>query len=106
MTMHHTYDAGSRRTRQTRTDGSYADYGYDNIEQVKTAMGKESGGTTNRWHERMGYAYDAAGNLSFRTNNVLVQTFNVDNQNQLKSVTRSGTYTVVGTVRHGAWPPT
>src|SRR5216117_1249596 len=64
MTMHHTYDAGSRRTRQTRTDGSYVDYGYDNIGQVKTAMGKESGGTTNRWHERMAYAYDAAGNLA------------------------------------------
>src|SRR5262249_40498593 len=93
----YTYDNASRRTRQTRTDGSYVDYGYDSIGQLKTANGKESGGTSNRWHEQMGYAYDAAGNLNYRTNNVLVQMFNVDNQNQLTSVSRSGTYTVAGT---------
>src|SRR5216117_1368568 len=102
MTMHHTYDAGSRRTRQTRTDGSYADYGYDNIGQLKTAVGKESGGTTNRWHERLGYAYDAAGNLNYRTNNVLLQTFSVNSLNELNTVSESGTLTVAGTTTSGA----
>jgi YD repeat-containing protein len=42
--------------------------------------------------------YDAAGNLNERTNNTLVQSFNVDNANQLSSGSRSGTLTVVGTV--------
>jgi hypothetical protein len=41
----------------------------DNIGQLQTARGKESGGTTNRLHEQLGYAYDAAGNLNSRTNN-------------------------------------
>ena len=93
----YTYDNASRRTRQTYTDGNYADYAYDNAGQLKTAAGKESGGTTNRSHSQMGYAYDAAGNLNYRTNNALVQTFTVDNQNQLTNVGRSGTYTVAGT---------
>lgn len=59
-------------------------------------MGKESGGVTNRLGERMGYAYDAGGNFQYRTNNALVQTFAVDNVNQLTGVSRSGTLTVVG----------
>jgi len=51
---------------------------------------------TNRLGERMGYAYDAGGNFQYRTNNALVQTFAVDNVNQLTGVSRSGTLTVVG----------
>jgi YD repeat-containing protein len=45
----------------------------------------------------LGYTYDAAGNLSFRTNNALVQNFGVNNLNELTAVTRSGTLTVAGT---------
>jgi YD repeat-containing protein len=55
----YTYDAASRRTKQTRTGGDYVDYTYDRIGQLKTAVGKESGGSINRVHERFGYAYDA-----------------------------------------------
>ncbi len=93
----YTYDDASRRTRQTRTGSDYVDYGYDNIGQLKTAKGYESGGGTSRAHEQFGYAYDAGWNLNYRTNNALVQTFNVDSQNQLTTATRSGTMTVAGT---------
>jgi hypothetical protein len=34
-----------------------------------------SPGTTNRVHEQLGYGYDAAGNLDFRSNNAITQTF-------------------------------
>ena len=36
------------------------------------------------------YAYDAAGNLNYRTNNSLVQNFGVNNLNELMTVTRAG----------------
>jgi RHS repeat-associated protein len=50
-----------------------------------------------RLNEKLGYTYDAADNLNFRTNNALVQTFSVNNLNELSTVTRSGTFTVEGT---------
>ena len=63
--------------------------------QLKTAKELENDGTP-RLHEQFGYAYDAAWNLSYRTNNALVQTFNVNSLNELSSATRSGTFTVAG----------
>jgi RHS repeat-associated protein len=80
-------------------------YAYDNIGQLKTANGYDhkydpGAGTYSevaRAYEQFGYGYDAAWNLQYRTNNALVQTFNVDNRNQLTTATRSGTLTVAGT---------
>jgi RHS repeat-associated protein len=92
------YNAGSQRTQQVFKDGNYMDYGYDNIGQLITAQGAELGGTTNRLHEQFGYAYDAAGNLNRRTNNALIQTFNVNNRNELTTASRSGTLTVAGLI--------
>ena len=46
----------------------------DLIGQLKSAVGKDAGGTS-RLNEQFGYAYDGAGNLSFRTDNTLVQYF-------------------------------
>ncbi len=86
----------SQRTRQTRVDGSYVDYGYDDIGQLKTAVGREPGGSV-RLHENLGYGYDLAGNLNYRTNNALVQTFNNNNSlNELSTVTRNTSLTVAG----------
>jgi YD repeat-containing protein len=73
-----------------------------NIGQLKTAFGAESGGVTNRLQEKMGYAYDSAGNLFRRTNNALVQTFNVNDLNELTTGTRTGTLTVAGTTTSAA----
>ena len=40
---------------------------------------------------------DAAGYLNFRTNNLLIQTFNVNSLNELTIITNNGTFTVAGT---------
>jgi RHS repeat-associated protein len=42
------------------------------------------------------YRYDAAGNLNYRTNNGLTQTFTVNSLNQLTGGARDGTWTVAG----------
>jgi len=101
---YHTYEynVGSQRTKQTRADASFVEYTYDPIGQLKTATGKESGGSPTRLQEKLAYVYDAAGNLQYRTNNAMVQTFNVNNLNELTTVTRSGTLTVAGTTTSAA----
>jgi hypothetical protein len=48
-------NSGHQRTKQTFTAGNYVDYTYDDIGQLKTAKGKESGGAV-RPHEQFGYA--------------------------------------------------
>ena len=93
----YTYNQANQRTQVTRTAGDYVNYSYDTMGQLKTAIGKEAGGVTNRWQEQFGYAYDAAGNLNFRTNNALVQTFNVNSLNELTTTTNAGRLTVAGT---------
>jgi len=95
------YNLGSQRTSLTNTAGDYRNYTYDKIGQLKTAFGKESSGT-NRLQEQLGYAYDAAGNLNYRTNNALTQTFNVNNLNELTTLGRNGTLTVAGSTRINA----
>ena len=91
------YNQAGQRTNAVRTAGDYVNYTYDNMGELMTTIGKESGGVTNRWQEQFGYTYDAAGNLNFRTNNGLTQTFNVNNLNELSTINRSGTLTVAGT---------
>ena len=54
------------------------------------ATGKELGGVTNRMLEQLAYGYDAAHNLYARTNNNLIQTFNVNSLNELSTLTHSG----------------
>jgi RHS repeat-associated protein len=97
----YTYNVANQRTRQTRTAGDYVDYTYDYSGQLRSAQGKEAGGTS-RLNEQFGYAYDAAWNLSRRTNNALIQTFAVDTLNQLTTITRSGTLTVAGSTTSAA----
>ena len=72
------YNQGNQRTQQVFTAGNYENYGYDNIGQLTSAFGSESGGATNRLQEQFGYNYDAAHNLAYRTNNALVQNFMVN----------------------------
>ncbi len=93
----YTYDLIGQPIEQVFTTGNYIDYTYDNIGQLLGAHGKESGGATNRMNEQFDYGYDAGGNLNFRTNNDLVQTFGVNDVNELTTVARNATMTVVGT---------
>ncbi|HTX21666.1 MAG TPA: RHS repeat-associated core domain-containing protein, partial [Candidatus Aquilonibacter sp.] len=91
------YNLAGERTNVVRTTGDYVNYTYDNEGELVTANAKEPGGVTNRWQEQFGYAYDAAGNLNNRTNNALVQTFGVNNLNELTGAARVGNLTVAGT---------
>ncbi len=90
------YNKAGQRTNVVRTSGDYVNYTYDNMGELKTAIGKEAGGVTNRWQEQFGYAYDAAGNLNYRTNNTLLQQFNVNSLNELTTTTNGGRLTVAG----------
>ena len=94
----YTYNVGNQRISQTFLNNNYQNYTYDNIGQLTSATGKESGGTS-RLQEQLKYAYDAAHNLNIRTNNALIQTFAVNNLNELSNVTRNVTnaLTVAGT---------
>jgi RHS repeat-associated protein len=93
----YSYNTVNQRTRQNRQAGDYVDYTYDNLGQLVSALGRETGGA-NRAHEQLGYGYDKAGNLNSRTNNALVQSFGVNSLNELTTITRSGTFTVSGSV--------
>ena len=90
------YNTASQRTSETNTAGDYRNYSYDNVGELLTAIGREAGGTTNRWQEQFGYRYDAAGNLNFRTNGSLIENFMVNNLNELTTDTNSGALTVAG----------
>jgi YD repeat-containing protein len=50
----YSYNTANQRTQQVFTAGDYVNYSYDPIGQLKTAVGKEAGGTTNRLHEQLG----------------------------------------------------
>jgi RHS repeat-associated protein len=75
--------------------GTIHDHTFDNIGQLKTARGYEPNETT-RVHEQIGYAYDAAHNLTHRTNNAFVREFGLNAVNHLSGATRSGSFTVAG----------
>jgi RHS repeat-associated protein len=102
QTAHSAHSKAGRLTSTAtgQATGYRTKYSYDRTGQLVGATGKESGGATARLHEQMGYAYDLAGNLQYRTDNALLQTFLVNALNELTNVGRSGTMTVAGGI-HG-----
>jgi RHS repeat-associated protein len=90
------YNLAGHRTALTNVAGDFRTYSYDLIGQLRTAVGEEASGT-RRLNEQLGYAYDAAGNLNWRTNNALVEAFSVNNLNELTTESNTGTLTVEGT---------
>jgi RHS repeat-associated protein len=72
------YDPANERTNLTRADASTVAYAYDKIGQLKIADSSVNS-------EDRGYTYDAAWNLSYRTNNGVAAGFGVDSKNQLTS---------------------
>ena len=57
----------------------------------------ETGSGATRYNEQLHYAFDAAGNLQYRTNNTLVENFLVNSVNELTQNTNGGRMTVMGT---------
>jgi RHS repeat-associated protein len=70
------YTQGNQRTGYTNAAGTYVNYTYDSIGQLKAAAGSTPS-------ENRGYGYDAAWNLSCRTNNGAACNFWCDCRNQL-----------------------
>jgi RHS repeat-associated protein len=69
--------------------------GYDNAGQLVSWSAHEPNGSL-RLNEQLGFGFDPAGNLHYRTNGSLIQTFTSDSGNQLGSITRNATMTVSG----------
>lgn len=101
----YSYGLGGHITNATRLDGSAIAYSYDSIGQLRSAVGRESGGAP-RPHENYRYGYDLVGNLLQRTNNALVEGFSVNSRNELTSQTRTGTLTVAGSTLGPAYQVT
>jgi RHS repeat-associated protein len=93
------YNQGNQRTSCLRAGGipNYVNYSYDPIGEVTSDLAYESISNTLRNNEQLYYLYDAAGNLQYRTNNALIQNFQVNSLNELTSETNGGRLTVVGT---------
>jgi YD repeat-containing protein len=70
------YDRENQRTSEIRADSTTVAYTYDNIGQLTIADSSVPA-------EDRGYTYDTAWNLNYRTNNLTLSTFSVDNKNQL-----------------------
>jgi RHS repeat-associated protein len=70
------YNQGNQRTGFTNAAGSYTQYTYDNIGQLRSSLGPVSS-------ENFAYFYDAAGNMSPKSNNAVWTTYNYDNKNEL-----------------------
>jgi RHS repeat-associated protein len=97
----YTYNVGNQRTSVERTGGSTANYTYDPIGQVITDQAYEPS-SVPRMNEQLAYGFDPAGNLNYRTNNALVQSFAVNSDNELTMATNGGTLTVMGTTTSAA----
>jgi hypothetical protein len=95
------YNLNGWITNAQRLGNVSASYGCDNIGQLTSAQVSDPGNTP-RLNENLTYGYDASGNLAFRTNNTLVQSFTSDPANRLVSVTRSGTLTAAGSLAGAA----
>jgi RHS repeat-associated protein len=80
------YNQASQRTAFTNAVGTNVLYYYDNIGQLKVADSSDN-------TEDRGYAYDAAWNLNYLTNNGLATEFDVDNKNELLAVVARETLT-------------
>ncbi len=81
----------------TRTGENTAAYTYDAIGQVIADQASEVSGGAARLNEQLSYGFDAAGNLSYRTNNTLIENFQVNTLNELTANTNGGRLTVMGT---------
>jgi len=77
------YNTANQRTAFTNAAGTYYQYTYDNIGQLKIADSSVNS-------EDRGYKYDSAWNVQYRTNNGVLGTFTVNSKNQL-TVPPSGT---------------
>lgn len=93
------HDALGLRTNIVRDLGltnSSVTVGYDSTGQLILGRAREGLSGPLRQNEQIQCVFDPAGNLRYRTNGGLVQTFNCDVLNQLTNVSRNNMMTVSG----------
>jgi RHS repeat-associated protein len=83
------YNSGGQRSKQTRQDNSYINYGYDNDAQLVTALGYTSGGSPIS-AEQLGYTYDGGWNMTERSVNGSLTAYTINDRNQVTSVSGVG----------------
>ena len=69
-------NVANQRTQETRTDGTFVGYTYDNIGQLAIADSSVTG-------EDCGYSYDKGWNLSYLTNAGSLSTFRCNSKSEL-----------------------
>ncbi len=93
----YSYNQAGWRTAMTRIDGSTVNYGYDNIAQLKSAVG--TGGQST---ENLDYVYDRAWNLNWLTNGGSAGQFQVNVKNELTNWPHGAcTYDANGNLTNG-----
>jgi YD repeat-containing protein len=83
----YTNDAGNQRISVTRNGENTAVFKYDAIGQLVADQANEVSGGAARLNEQLSYAFDKAGNLNYRTNNTLIENFQVNTVNELTANT-------------------
>jgi RHS repeat-associated protein len=84
------YNNRNERTKHTRTDNSYVNFGYDNLGQLTSALGYLSGGSPIA-NEQLGYGYDGGWNMTQRTVNGSPTSYTVNDRNQVTAIGASET---------------
>ncbi|MBL9215485.1 MAG: type IV secretion protein Rhs, partial [Opitutaceae bacterium] len=91
----YTYNNANQRTKATREDSRYWDYGYDTLGQVTSAVKKASGGGAIAGLT-YGYTYDDLGNRKTATVNAQVSAYTATLLNQYSQRTVPGVIDVFG----------
>jgi RHS repeat-associated protein len=97
------YNAANQRTRLTREDSSYWDFGYDSLGQVTAGNKKLADGTAVLGHA-YGYSFDTIGNLKTTTVNGQSAAYTTDTAglNQYTQRTVPPVFDILGTAASGA----
>ncbi|MDI1248810.1 MAG: type IV secretion protein Rhs [Lacunisphaera sp.] len=90
------YNSANQRTRATREDNRYWDYGYDALGQVTSAVKKLANGVPSLGAS-YDYTYDDIGNRKTATANAHLSTFSSNTLNQYSNRTVPGFVDVLGT---------
>lgn len=94
-TVGYDYNAANQRSKATREDATYWDYGYDALGQVDSAVKKQAGGTTIPGHA-YGFLFDDIGNRKTATFNGSTTTYAPNDLNQYDERTVPGVIEVRG----------
>jgi RHS repeat-associated protein len=78
------YNDRHERTKHTRMDNSYVNFGYDPLGQLTNAPGYTSGGTPIA-NEQLRYTYDGGWNMTARTENGVGTSYVINDRNQVTS---------------------